>query len=249
MDNMEEKFLLSHLEDLARRAGQIGACCSRFLTPAEQARATQAFANRRDVTLSFDGGYDGAERQLAIFLQPDWGSYRQEEELCALRLTYRRQDTLTHRDILGAAMALGIKRELLGDIEAANPGFVVCTADIAPFLAEQLTQAGRVGLKLSAISPQELPARRQEMEQLRDTVASPRLDAVAAAAFRTSRTEAVRAIEAGFIQLNHQEALSPTKLVAEGDLLSFRGKGRARVLELGGESRKGRIWLTIGRYQ
>lgn len=245
---MDEKFLLSHMEDLARRAGRVGAAYSRFLTPAEAAAVSRAFSNRHDISFSLDGGYDSAERRCAVFLQPDWGQPDREGELTALRLTYRRQDTLTHRDILGASMALGIKRELLGDMEAANPGFIICTADIAPYLVEQLTQAGRVGLKLTPMPLDHLPARQQEMEELRDTVASPRLDAVVATAFRTSRTEAARAIEAGFVQLNHAEALHPTKLVAEGDTLSFRGKGRARVLELGGESRKGRVWITIGLY-
>ena len=248
LKSMEHEILLSHLDDLARRTQKTGAAYSRFLTPAEAAAAAQTFQNRRDVTLLLDGGFEGAERQMAVFLQPDWGSFEREEAMTALRLTYRKQDALSHRDILGALMALGIKRELLGDIEAGNPGFLICTAQIAPYLLQNLDKAGRVGLKLTQIGFDELPARGIELEEWKDTVASLRLDAVAAAAFRLSRSEAVRAVETGLVQLNHEEVLSGVKAVRKGDLLSMRGKGRVHVVEAGGESRKGRIWVTFGKY-
>ena len=248
LKSMEHEILLSHLEDLARRTQKTGAAYSRFLTPAEIAATERIFQNRQDVTLLLDGGFKGAERQMAVFLQPDWGSFEREEAMAALRLTYRKQDALSHRDILGALMALGIKRELLGDIEAGNPGFLICTAQIAPYLLQNLDKAGRVGLKLSQIDFNELPARGVELEEWKDTVASLRLDAMAAAAFRLSRSEAMRAIEAGLVQVNHAEVLSGVKLLKEGDLLSMRGKGRVRLLETGGESRKGRTWVSFGRY-
>lgn len=246
---MDDSYFLSRLDDLARQAERTGVACTRFLSSAQQAQVQAMFAKRQDVQLQFDGGYDGAERKLAVLTEPNWGSYQRAEALCALRLQYRKQDTLTHRDVLGAAMALGIKRELIGDIEASQDGFLICTAEIAPYLMQELTQAGRVGLSLSVIDDMQLPAREQVMQELRDTVASLRFDGVVAAAFRISRTEAARAIEAGLVQRNHAPVLSVSKLVAQGDVLSYRGKGRAKILEVGGESRKGRIWITIGIYQ
>ena len=245
---MEQDILLSHLEDLARRAQKTGAAFSRFLTPAETSAAARAFQGRRDVTFLLDGGFAGAERQMAVFLQPDWGSFDRDEAMTALRLTYRKQDALSHRDILGALMALGIKRELLGDLEAANPGFLICTAQIAPYLLQNLDKAGRVGLNLTPIDFDQLPARSTELEEWKDTVASLRLDAIVAAAFRLSRSEAVRVVEAGLVQVNHEEVLNTVKTRKDGDLLSVRGKGRVRLLETGGESRKGRTWVSFGKY-
>jgi len=78
---------------------------------------------------------------------------------------------------------------------------------------------------------------------------SPRLDAVCAGMFRLSRGEAARQIAAGAVHLNYAECLKPDAPVSEGDVLSLRGAGKGRLLEIGGSSRKGRLFLTTEIYQ
>lgn len=51
---------------------------------------------------------------------------------------------------------------------------------------------------------------------IRDTVASPRLDAVVKALIGTSREEAARLIAAGLVSLNHLPSLSASAPVREG---------------------------------
>lgn len=245
---MEEAYLLAHMEDLARKAQKIGVACSRFLSPAEAAAVSRSFERRRDISFSLDGGYEGAERKIAVFVQPDWGSYQREDAITALRLRYRTQDSLSHRDILGAFMALGMERSVIGDIHASNPGFLVCIASSAPFILTQLTQAGRVGIKLTVLPLDELAAEPEEQCIQRDTVASLRLDAVLAACFRISRSEAAMAIERGLVQCNHELQTQGTRLVQEGDVLSLRGKGRVTISEIGSSSRKGRIWISFASF-
>ena len=72
------------------------------------------------------GGYEGAERRLCAFL-PDW----QEEDdfledpegpVTAIQADYAADASITHRDILGGLMGLGITREKLGDI-LIHPGY------------------------------------------------------------------------------------------------------------------------------
>ena len=55
-------------------------------------------------------------------------------------------------------------------------------------------------------------------------------------------------ISAGSVSLDHQQCLQSAKEVSEGALLSIRGIGRAILLEIGGISRKGRIFIRVGRY-
>ena len=86
------------------------------------------------------------------------------------------------------------------------------------------------------------------MKRIRDTVATPRLDAVVAAAFSTSRGKAADLIAAGRVQLNYRECGKSDRLVAEGDVLSCRGLGKAVVKELGGRSKKGRVMLELERW-
>ena len=106
-----------------------------------------------------------------------------------------------------------------------------------------------MGLEVSAIGLDELPSRREELTIKTDTVASLRLDAVLSAAFGISRTKATEIIASGYVSLNHQVCLRTDKEVVEDSLLSVRGLGRAKLLEIGGLSRKGRSFIKIGVYR
>jgi RNA-binding protein YlmH len=66
-------LILARMDDLADKAVKTGTTSSKFLTPSERQSVERAFLRRRDVVLSFDGGFDGAERTRAIFTNPDWG--------------------------------------------------------------------------------------------------------------------------------------------------------------------------------
>jgi len=235
------------MEDLADRAAKTGWSASRFLTPSEAQSVTEFFRRRRDVALTFDGGFNDAERTRAIFVNPAWGESVRTELIAALKITYRPQDMLTHRDILGALMALGIERDTVGDILTGEGGaFLSCLPELSRYIVENLTKAGRAGVTINEIGLDELPAKQEELTVKTDTVASLRLDAVLCAAFGLSRTKAAEIIASGRVGLDHQECLQPAKELREGSLLSVRGLGRAKLLEVGGTSKKGRIFVQIG---
>lgn len=247
---MESKdLLIGHMEDLTARALKTGCAASKFLTPAEAQNVSAHFTRRRDVILSFDGGYEDAERKRAVFTNTDWGIYIRNELFSALKITYRQQDALGHRDILGAAIALGIERDTIGDIIIDNNlAAIICLPEISGYIKDNLTKAGRVGISISKIALDELPARTETMSIKVDTVASLRLDAVLSAAFGLSRGRACELIAAGQVNLNYVACLQPAKELSEGAVLSVRGMGRAVLTEIGGESRKGRIFIKIGLY-
>jgi len=242
-------MLLARMDDLANKAVKTGFAASKFLTPTEAQNVTEYFTRRRDVLLTLDGGYENAERTRAIFTNSDWGGYDRSELLAALRITHRPQDTFGHRDILGALMALGIERDTIGDILIDQQfAAFVCLPELSGYISENLTKAGRVGIVVSEISLCELPARTEELTVKTDTVASLRLDAILCAVFGLSRAKAAELIVAGRVSLNHQICLQVAKEVSESALLSIRGLGRARLLEVGGVSRKGRTFIKIGLY-
>ena len=120
MDNS----ILPPLRDLERRGGA-GA----FLTPAQAAEARRAFGER----VRLEGGFEEAERVVPVFMK----DYAVEEILSAIELRFRPQDRLSHRDILGAALGLGLERSVLGDI-AVEPGraFLVCLPRVRDFIIE-----------------------------------------------------------------------------------------------------------------
>jgi RNA-binding protein YlmH len=245
----QRESLIAHMEDLAEKAVKTGYAASKFLTPAEARSIYEHFTYRRGIVLSFNGGYDGAERNRAVFLNRDWGEYDRAGLFTALKIAYRQQDILGHRDILGALMALGIERNMIGDIVIGDGcATLVCLPELGEYIAENLTKAGRVGISVSEITLDELPIKQENLAEKINTVASLRLDAVMCAAFGLSRTKAAELIAAGRVQLDHQDCLQPAKEMKEGSLLSIRGLGRAKLLEIGGVSRKGRLYVRIGLF-
>ena len=245
----ENDILMAHINDLAYKAVKTGFAASKFLTPAESQSVSEHFVHRKDAILNNDGGFKGAERTRAVFTNPDWGEYKRTDLFTALKVAHRSQDVLGHRDILGALMALGIERETVGDIIVDETvTALVCLPELGGYIMENFTKAGRVGLEVSAMILDELPDHEEELTIKTDTVASMRLDAVLSAVFDMSRTKAAELIAAGRVSINHQVCWRADKEVGLNSLLSVRGLGRAKLLEIVGLSRKGRSFIKIGIY-
>ena len=112
-----------------------------------------------------------------LFFLPDWQEEADESEsMTALRCTYRKEDTLTHRDFLGSLMAQGITREKLGDILVSEGSCdLIVSRDIAPYLLQNVTSAGRVKLSVSEIGLSDLNVPELKVKEIRDTVSTLRL--------------------------------------------------------------------------
>lgn len=198
------------------------------------------------------GGYRDAERQMLIYL-PD---YLDEEALMAedspvvcLRATFYEGDTPTHRDFLGALMGAGIARETVGDICVGKGScdFFV-TAEIAPYILQNFLSAGRTKLHLEQIPLDAVAIPEPEIKEIRDTVASARLDSIISSGFRIARGAAAAYITAGKAAIDGLPCEKPDKAVEEGAKISVRGLGKIKLHTLGGQTKKGRISVVIHRY-
>jgi len=215
---------------------------TKFLTPAEAAEAKRIHGPR----VALLGGFPDAERVIPIFEE----GFDPEERLAAIQLRFRPQDRLGHRDILGAVLGLGLERGVLGDIAVGEGvAHLVCLPHIAGFIVENLMQAGKVGLYAEKVPLSALPEATKELREQRGTVASLRLDALLAEAFRCSRGAAEELLGQRLVQLRHEECRDGDAKVREGDIISVRGRGRVKLLRVGETTRKGRVWVTIGHYE
>lgn len=220
-----------------------------FLSPRERQLA-QAMLNAAGVREGyfFDGGYEEAERSILIFL-PDWAEEPTGDELVFLRAAFHGEESLTHRDILGSLMGLGVTRERVGDILVSpHSADIVAAPSLREFFLREWAQAGRVKLTVTEIERSELCIPQAQVKVIRDTVSSLRLDAVAATAFSMSRGRAAELIAAGKVNLDHVPCLKGDKLVEEGAVVTARGLGKAKLVQVGGLSKKGRIGITVERY-
>lgn len=251
----DERLLLSRILDRQRKAANGGGpVCTDFLSPREQALAGDLLrlSHTPDDTYLFAGGAADAERRILCFL-PDWMSpddlAPEALPLCAVRAAWRDGETLSHRDLLGGLMGLGIVRGKIGDIYVSADSADVLTLDtLRDFLLQNWTSAGRVKLQVSAIPLDAVRVPARQVQEIRDTVSSVRLDAVIASGFRLSRAKAAELVNAGRVQLNWLDCAKPDRILQPGDSVSARGFGRFTLSRIGEPTRKGRIPIFIARY-
>lgn len=242
-ESEEERQLLIRVCDRMERARlRETAAVSAFLTLREQALVRQLLP-----FCGFWGGMEGAERAVAYYLPEDLPFECVTEAITALRAEFYDENALNHRDMLGALMGAGIKREAVGDIcvSTRSCDFFVLT-ELTRYLLDNLNQAGRQHLRLHEIDEVLRPAQRTKEQRV--SVSALRLDSVTAAGFHLSRGDAAEAVRGGRVALNSLTCLKPDRAVSEGDEISVRGLGKLRVLELGGLSRRGRQSVLVGIY-
>ncbi len=216
-----------------------------FLSAAEAVLARQTLKNIVCRT-AFFGGYDTAERvMLGCF--PDWMA-ENSFPISALTFKFRESDVLSHRDFLGSLMALGIKRETVGDILTEQGRAVVFVTDeICDYIKNQVTKIGHTGVAVTDGYTLPLP-KGDELIEFTDTAASDRIDCVISALCGFSRTKALEAIAYGIVSVNSVPVTKPTKSVAEGDIISVRGKGRFLLGSLNNRTKKNRIIINYKKY-
>ena len=249
----EERIVLARaLDQLDRAANRSIPCATQFLSPAQRAALEPLIAASGHPKHLFHGGFEGAERTVCVFL-PDWqerSDWEAADELAAIQCAYPPTGAeLTHRDLLGGLMGIGLTREKVGDILVGEKSAqIVCLLDAAPIILSQFDQAGRYRLKLREIPLVELAPAPAEVKLIHDTVSTLRLDAVLSSGFSLARGKAADAVTGGRVSLNHRECVKPDRAVAQGDVITCRGLGKCVVKTVGGQSRKGRIIIEIERY-
>jgi len=247
----EDKVLLAKLWDKItagmRKEIPVATC---FLSPREQEMARYLFGDTPG--LCAFGGYEDAERKMLVYLpaylEESW-LYNDDSPVCCIRATYHASEELSHRDFLGALMGAGIARETVGDIciGSGSCDFFV-TEEIAPYILQNFISAGRTKLHIASVPLSEAHIPEPETKELHDTVASLRLDSIISAGFRIGRSHAAQHIAAGKAAINGLPCEKSDKPVSEGAKISVRGLGKILLRAVGGQTKKGRISVTIDRY-
>jgi len=222
---------------------------SEFLDPYGYTIAETILAHYDSLKLIGSGGYNGAERVKAIFINEEFrGTPDPDLKALAVKWDERYYD-LTHRDVLGALMGLGIKREVVGDIIMCGNGCqIIIDASLETFITGNFKEIGAAPITLSSLSLSDILPREEKVKEIKTTVASLRLDVVAAAGFGTSRSKMSDEIGLGKLKVNWQDAKNSAQGIKAGDIISMRGRGRVEVAEVLGQTKKGRMSMLLKRF-
>lgn len=239
--------LQKRFSELAARANGRGRYTyTQFLTLAEQ-DVLRKLERQLDAPFQWMGGYEAAERRLACFGREEDMGYPPDSPICCVNIapaSKKFAGELGHRDFLGSLMGLGIERRLLGDIQMADgEGYLFCLEEIAPYICDNLLQVARTTVRCAVCEAPEKLSEPPEPTEV--VVASQRLDALIAAVWRLSRSEAQGLLEKGMVFIDGRMIESAAHNLKEGDLVSVRHQGRFRYEGALRETKKGRLRVSV----
>lgn len=241
--NEDVTYICKRFADLSKQANRKGIVTfSDFLTMNEQL-ILQQNKEKLESEYRMSGGYEYAERQMAAFI-PDALFYEWDYPMQCIRIRPAHPkfaEKLTHRDVLGALMSLGIERSKIGDLIVNDTEmFFFAKEEIVPYILEQLTSVRHTVVALKTEEDSHIDYEPQFINK-EAIVTSNRLDAVIAAICNISRSASLRMIQEGKIFVNGAESLHHTYDCKQGDLLSIRGFGKVRFGETLGVTKKDRV--------
>lgn len=247
----EEQLLRRRLEELAGTSYQRDIpLYSDFLNLNEQTIFLSMMSSL-PVACRLEGGYDLAERKIVCFLP-----VREQEfakpPICVIKIAPTAPKfarPCTHRDYLGAILNLGIDRGKTGDLLLdGNVCYCFCLPSVTGLILEQLVNVGHNPVTCQlADDIENIPG--PSFEEVTGSVASERLDAILALAYRLSRGKVGECIQSERVFVNGRCVTANSHSLREGDVVSVRGLGKFIYKGAGSLSKKGRMFVTILKYQ
>lgn len=250
-DMAGEELLIKRIQELANKAERRGCVTfTDFLNLNEQNILHQTLQKFSWIKGETFGGYEGGERRIAAFV-PDSLYYDWEYPISCIRirpLNAKFAEDLSHRDILGALMHLGIERDKTGDIAVCqNEFYLFCHDSMAELICRELTRIRHTSVYCEICSQEDF-SYTPELKKITGSVASVRLDAVMALAFQSSRSSLLSLIEEAKVFVNGKLITTNAYVLKEKDIVSVRGLGRFRYIGVLGQTKKGRCMVEIEKY-
>ena len=196
------------------------------------------------------GGYELAERQMVAFL-PDALYYEYFYPLQVLRIRPTNKkfaEELSHRDYLGSILSLGIERSKIGDLLPKEDSCILfCHENMADYLIDHLTKIRHTMVTVTREESGDIEYA-PSLEEIKGTVPSVRLDTVLSVAYPMSRSKLTAHIEAGRVFVNGKLITNNGYHLKEGDIISVRHMGRILYHGILSETKKGRYYISVGKY-
>ncbi|XP_043688079.1 putative RNA-binding protein YlmH isoform X2 [Telopea speciosissima] len=240
---------VKHTLEMARRASSRREVLhTNFLTPPILKESMLALEKLADVKAVAQGGYPQAERcRLSV------GHFEvmttDPDIVAALSITGNFGfQPCSHGDFLGAILGTGIAREKLGDIllQGEKGAQVLIVPELVEFLVLSLDKVGNVPVSCSKIPLLALEYEPPRTKSFKAIEASLRVDALASAGFKISRSKLVDLIS-GDVRINWNTVTKNGTTLKTGDIVSVSGKGRLKIGEIN-TTKKGKFAVELIQY-
>lgn len=239
----EEKTFYAQALDQVERAENGKIIITKFLTLREQA-IYKEIVKGRDVDLKFAGGYPFAERRKGSLVLRDI-TIDVDYKIDCLKITYnKRYLDITHRNVLGTLMSLGLDRSLFGDIVLGDEEvFIFVSQDIVPVLLNEFTHINNVPIKISLYADEVLIQPRYDQKEI--IISSMRIDNLVSHVYNLSRDSTKKHIQEGLVYRNFLVCKDADEICQAGDIISVRKFGRFQVGELLRTTKTGKLVVLV----
>ena len=227
-------FLIEHLHDLAEESFEKGTAFSSFLSLDEQ----HLFVMHRIEFSYVPYGFNHEEDYLRRML-----FFGEKKSFPLTVLKAKVENTLSHRDVLGAYMNLGLDRSTLGNIKVTEKEvFIEVLEHVAPLVMREFTSIRREKVNFSFYDGEvDFRPRMKEVEIISSTN---RLDGILSSLYKLSRQDAKDLVDKGKVLVLGKTAKNTLSL-EEGDVVSVRGFGKFLFEGLLRETKKERQVLLV----
>lgn len=156
-------------------------------------------------------------------------------------------NNLSHKDYLGAIMALGIEREKLGDLRVIDNSAIVPVYDeVANYILYELKNVGKAPVSIEEITEDNLPI----SNFLEGVIIVPsfRLDNIVSKLANISRGKAVDIIDSGKVLIDYSKSIDKSKEVKDGQRVTISGVGKFIIREIVGNTKSGRYKVKMNKF-
>jgi len=243
---MKQSDYLPRATDLIAQAQTGRRIYTDFLTPLEQSTLIAALS-KSGIDHDASGGYEHAERRM--FCLGEKHSYDNNKfPIDTLKIEFYKRELkyLTHRNVLGALLALWQNRSMIGDILIGDMCAYVFVLDHkSDYILANLTDIGRAHVRVS-IEQSDIKYAIPSGTIRKSTLASLRLDSVLALGLSISRQKASELVKSDAVFIDHVLQSKPGKEVVQGSVISVRKHGRIVLREVSDKSsKKNRTWVEL----
>lgn len=156
-------------------------------------------------------------------------------------------NNLSHKDYLGAIMALGIEREKLGDLRVIDNSAIVPVYDeVANYILYELKNVGKAPVSIEEITENNLPI--SNFLEGVIIVPSLRLDNIVSKLANISRGKAVDIIDSGKVLIDYSKSIDKSKEVKDGQRVTISGVGKFIIREIVGNTKSGRYKVKMNKF-
>lgn len=235
--NLYEKFILSKDKDITLFGNNfyspnVWKCFEKVLT-------------NKDFKVSSYGLFEEAERKMISFNN----RYDIPFPLKKIKIvTTTKFNMISHKDYLGSILALGIKRNKMGDLLVKdNFCYLPVCEGIHEFIVSNLTSVANSPCSVQVLEDNFIPPEPVFNEMI-ILVPSLRIDTIVAKLCNISRGKAQDILDGGKVLIDYNTVKGKGEEVHVGQRITIRGTGKFILGDIVGNSKSGKFKVQIKKY-